>query len=69
MKRSAISAGKTYVGKDGKRRTVRRLIPVQGRTCLEVYDHAADRTWLGMYLEQFAQWAVREVKQEEPNGQ
>ena len=62
MRSSQIKSGKTYVGKNGKRKTVNHVFPVGGKLCVNVFDHSKQETHAGIPLGDFAQWARKEDK-------
>ena len=57
-----IKSGKTYVGKNGQRRTVRHIHSMSGKICVGVFDHRKQQTWGGIPLGDFAKWAQKEDK-------
>jgi hypothetical protein len=62
MRSKQIKRGKTYVGKNGQRRTVDHIISVGGKLCVGVFDHSKQESWSGIPLGDFAKWARKEDK-------
>ena len=60
MRSKQIKSGKTYVGKNGGRRTVNHIHSVGGKLCVVVFDHSKQETWGGIPLGDFAKWARKE---------
>ena len=65
MKREAIQSGKTYIGRDGKHRTVTHVVAVGRRWEVFTIDHEKNCT-SACGMSQFANWAVREDTSGEP---
>jgi len=62
MDKKKIQVGKTYIGRDGKRKTVTHIVATSTANQWNVYtiDHDNDNQRGGCGLSQFANWAVRE---------
>lgn len=61
MRSSQIESGKTYIGKNGRCKTVNHIISVGGKLCVGLFDHAKQESHEGIPLGDFAKWARKEV--------
>jgi len=67
MDKKKIQVGKTYIGRDGKRRTVTHIVATSTANQWNVYTIDHDKNCCGgCSLSQFANWAVREDTSGQP---
>ncbi len=55
-----MQVGKTYIGKDGQRKTVTHIVDMGGKTEVWTIDHGKGDCNGACGLSQFCNWAVRE---------